>query len=36
MRIAFLHTADVHAATFDQIFDNLDRGVQLTHHVDAL
>lgn len=35
MRIAFLHTADVHAATFDQIFDNLDRGVQLTHHVDA-
>ncbi|MGH1575688.1 hypothetical protein [Planktotalea sp.] len=35
MRIAFLHTADVHVATFDQIFDGLDSSVQLTHHVDA-
>ncbi|WP_371171331.1 hypothetical protein [Aliiroseovarius sp. 2305UL8-7] len=35
MRIAFLHTADVHVATFDQIFDSLDSDVQLTHHVDA-
>lgn len=35
MRIACLHTADVHVATFDRIFENLDSGVQLTHHVDA-
>ncbi|TRD15521.1 hypothetical protein [Palleronia caenipelagi] len=35
MHIAFLHTADVHVATFDQIFDGLGRDAQLTHHVDA-
>lgn len=35
MRIAFLHTADVHVATFDQIFDDIGAHVQLDHHVDA-
>lgn len=35
MRIAFLHTADVHIATFDQIFAGMGGDVQLDHHVDA-
>ena len=35
MRVAFLHTADVHVATFDKIFKDLDSGAQLDHHVDA-
>lgn len=35
MRIAFLHTADVHVAIFDHIFDGLDSSVLLNHHVDA-
>lgn len=35
MRIAFLHTADVHVATFDKIFKDIDAEVQLDHRVDA-
>jgi hypothetical protein len=35
MRIAFLHTADVHVRTFDQIFSGLRPDAQLVHHVDA-
>ena len=35
MRIAFLHTADVHVATFDQIFADLGASAQLDHRVDA-
>lgn len=35
MRIACLHTADVHVATFDQVFKNLDRNVLLDHYVDS-
>lgn len=35
MRIAFLHTADVHVATFDQIFDDLGVPVHLDHRVNA-
>ena len=35
MRIAFLHTAGVHVATFEQIFDGLSGDVQLDHRVDA-
>ena len=35
MRISFLHTADVHVATFDQIFKDLGSVAQLDHHVDA-
>lgn len=35
MRIAFLHTADVHVATFNQIFEDLGANVQLDHRVDA-
>ncbi|MEP3348255.1 hypothetical protein [Litoreibacter sp.] len=35
MRIAFLHTADVHVATFEQIFNDLGNSAQLDHHVDA-
>ena len=35
MRIAFLHTADVHVATFDSIFKDLDSNAQLDHHVDT-
>lgn len=33
MRIALLHTADVHVATFDQIFADLGSDVVLDHHV---
>jgi hypothetical protein len=35
MRIALLHTSDVHVATFDQIFEDMGAGVQLDHRVDA-
>lgn len=35
MRIAFLHTADVHIETFDQIFADLAPGARLVHRVDA-
>lgn len=35
MRIAFLHTADVHIATFDQIFADIGADVTLDHRVDA-
>ncbi|MEP1612580.1 MAG: hypothetical protein ABJL72_11750 [Roseobacter sp.] len=35
MRIAFLHTADVHVATFERIFEDLDGDIQQDHHVDA-
>lgn len=35
MRIAFLHTADVHVRTFDDIFQNLAPDAVLTHRVDA-
>ncbi len=35
MRIALLHTADVHVATFDRIFADMAVNVQLDHHVDA-
>lgn len=35
MRIALLHTADVHIATFDQIFADLAPATQLDHHVHA-
>lgn len=35
MRIAFLHTADVHVATFDRIFQEIDAEVQRDHRVDA-
>jgi hypothetical protein len=35
MRIAFLHTAEVHVATFDRLFDAIDVDVKLDHHVDA-
>lgn len=34
MRIACLHTAEVHVRTFDRIFGNLDGDVRITHHVD--
>lgn len=33
MRIALLHTAEVHVATFDAIFADLDVDVELIHHV---
>ncbi len=33
MNIALLHTAQVHADTFDNIFDNMEQQVTLTHHV---
>lgn len=35
MRIALLHTSDVHVGTFDQLFADLDADVHLDHHVDA-
>ncbi len=35
MRIAFLHTADVHVATFDQVFEDIDPDARLDHRVDA-
>lgn len=35
MRIALLHTADAHIATFDAIFRDLGAEVHLDHHVDA-
>lgn len=35
MRISFLHTAQVHVATFDTIFGALAPQAVLTHHVDA-
>ena len=36
MRIALLHTADVHVETFDQVFGELGGAdVQLEHHVDV-
>ena len=35
MRIALLHTANVHVATFDRIFTTLDSTVQLDHRVDT-
>jgi len=35
MRIAFLHTADVHVEMFNQIFADLGSDVQLVHHVNA-
>lgn len=35
MRIAFLHTADVHVATFDQIFEDIGADTRLDHRVDA-
>lgn len=35
MRIAFLHTADVHVATFDRILDDLGAKARLDHRVDA-
>ena len=34
MRIAFLHTADVHVATFDKILEDIDPEIQLDHRVD--
>jgi len=33
MRIAFLHTADVHVQTFDDIMSDLDPSIALTHVV---
>ncbi len=36
MRISFLHTADVHVATFDAIFAKLAPEAALTHHVDPI
>lgn len=35
MRIAFLHTAEVHVKTFDGIFQNLNSKVELIHKVDS-
>lgn len=35
MRIAFLHAADVHVATFEQIFEDIGADVHLDHRVDA-
>jgi len=35
MRIALLHTAQVHVATFDNIFKCISADVQLEHHVAA-
>ncbi len=35
MRIALLHTADVHVATFNEIFNDIDAEIQLDHRVDA-
>lgn len=35
MRIAFLHTADVHVETFNQIFADMRADAQLVHHVDV-
>ncbi len=35
VRIALLHTADVHVETFDGIFHDLCAGAELDHHVDA-
>lgn len=35
MRIALLHTAEIHVATFDQIFDDLNADLRLDHRVDA-
>jgi hypothetical protein len=35
MHIAFLHTAEVHVATFDQIFQDLGASARLDHHVNA-
>lgn len=35
MRIALLHTADIHVATFDRIFKDIGVDVQCDHHVDA-
>ena len=34
MRVAFLHTADAHVATFDQIFSDLRADAELAHYVD--
>ena len=35
MRIALLHTADVHVAIFDEVFHDIDNEVHLDHRVDA-
>jgi hypothetical protein len=34
LRISFLHTAEVHIATFDSIFAKLDDSVELVHRVE--
>ena len=35
MKVALLHTADVHVATFDQIFLDLGQDIEITHQVAA-